>query len=736
MNKPKLKNNLLRVWMIIAILVSSSVAITPAQAQSGNPPDLAVITPENVTSLKFLTRMGQGVLTGEFDLQPKGNLIAAATASGVALYDRVSGKQAGFVDLGFQATAVSISPDSQTLAAVYNVPTGEMVKSVLDGNESPEYLTQIGLFSLPDGKSKGTPISDLKECGQSNIWQIAFTPDGKELVFEKKYGLTNKEERFCALSVQNGKITRTLDIPDNAESTLSPNGEYAAIVQLDGNNQASKAIIYETKDLKTLIEIDFSPTNWPEIAFTRNGDYFTVRYYDGEAEKVPQTVQFWSLPDGKPAFSILYQERYASNPTIGQNEERYDHIMALDVSSDNRWAAIGTQNGKIELWDIQAGKIGKELGTLTWTGSNQVANAGGALSAEINSYVNPMEFSADGKTLVAAEYRTTGGQVGQIHVYQMPGGEETAAFYGATVGDTPVSFAFSPDSRQIAYGGFADGSVEIRNTSDGSLALRLSGHSAMVNQAKFSPDGKVIATASDDNTLRLWDAKTGETLKVLKGHTQRVNQIAFSADGAWLFSGADDNTIRRWKTADGGLVDTRQLGNENWRVEFLTTLPDSQSVVYHITKYPSPLVGFMSKQILWDTKSGKETPIGNGELFITALSSDGKTFTGYTYTDGKRVIGALAADGTMTIMASVRSPYGNGALVNPILSPDNRLLISGNGFGTHAWKTGSDSAAFIGLIAQGEPVPVYGQQYVLSPDGKILAVADGGVVYLLGVPAS
>jgi WD40 repeat protein len=734
MNKPKIKINLLRLWMIVAILLSSPAAITSAQAQSGNPPDLAVITPENVADLKFLARMGQGVLKGEFDLQPKGNLIAAVAASGVALYDRVSGKQTGFVDLGFQATAASISPDGQTLAAVYNIPTGKMVKSsVFDGSESPEYLPQIGLFSLPDGKSKGTPISDLKECGQSNIWQIAFTPDGQELVFEKKYGLANKEERFCVLSVQDGKITRTLDIPGEAESTLSSDGEYTAVIQLDGNYQASKAVVYETKDLKTPIEISFSPVNWPEIAFTRNGDYFTVRYYAGEAEKVPQTVQFWSLPDGKPAFSILYQERYVSNPTIGQNEKQYDHIMSIDVSPDKRWAAIGTQNGKVNLWDIQAGKIGKELATLTWTGSNQVANAGGALSAKINSYVNPVEFSADGKTLVAAEYMTTAGQVGQIHVYQIPGGEETAAFYGATVGDTTVSFAFSPDSRQIAYGGFADGSVEIRNTADGSLTLRLSGHSAMVNQAKFSPDGKVIATASDDNTLRLWDAKTGQSLKILKGHTQRVNQIAFSADGAWLVSGADDNTIRRWKIADGSLMNTRELGNENWRVEFLAALPDNQSVVYHITKYPSPLVGFMSKQILWDTESNKETPIGNGELLITALSSDGKTFTGYT--DGKRVTGALAADGTMTIMASVRSPYGNGALVNSILSPDNRLLISGNGFGTHAWKIGSDSAAFIGLVAQGEPVPAYGQQYALSPDGKILAVADGGVVYLLGVPA-
>jgi len=733
MNKSKIKINLLRLWMIVAVLISSPAAITPAHAQTGNPPDLAVITPENVTGLKFLARMSQGVLTGEFDLQPQGNLIAAATASGIALYDQGSGKQAGFIDLGFQATAVSVSPDGQSLAAVYNVPTGKMVKNVFDGNESPEYLPQISLFSLPDGKSKGTPISNLKECGQSNIWKIAFTPDGQELVFEKKYGLADKEKRFCVLSIKDGKISHTLAIPEDAESTLSPDGEYVAIVQLDGNNQAGKAIVYETKDLKTSIEIDFSPAAWPEIAFTPNGDYFTIRYYAGEAEKVPQTVQFWSLPDGKSAFSIQYQEHYAADLAIGANEERYDRIMSIDISPDNHWAAIGTQNGKVDLWDIQAGKMSKELATLAWTSTNQVANAGGALSAKINSYVNPLAFSADGKTLVAAEYRTTGGQAGQIHVYQIPSGEETAAFYGATVGDTTVSLAFSPDSRQIAYGGFADGSVEIRNTVDGSLALKLSGHNAMVNQAKFSPDGKVIATASDDNTIHLWNAKTGQILKVLKGHTQRVNQIAFSTDGTWLVSGADDNTIRRWKIADGSLIGTRELGNENWRVEFLAVLPDNQSVVYHITKYPSPLVGFMSKQILWDTESNQETPIGNGELFITALSSDGKTFVGYIYTDGKRVIGVLAADGTMTILASVRSPYGNGALVNSILSPDNQLLISGNGFGTHAWKMGSNSATFISLIAQGEPVPAYGQQYALSPNGKMLAAADGGVVYLLGV---
>ena len=57
------------------------------------------------------------------------------------------------------------------------------------------------------------------------------------------------------------------------------------------------------------------------------------------------------------------------------------------------------------------------------------------------------------------------------------------------------------------------------------------GHTESVNSVAFSPDGKTIASGSSDNTIKLWNAETGQQLNTLKGHTDLVESVAFSPDG-------------------------------------------------------------------------------------------------------------------------------------------------------------------------------------------------------------
>jgi len=75
---------------------------------------------------------------------------------------------------------------------------------------------------------------------------------------------------------------------------------------------------------------------------------------------------------------------------------------------------------------------------------------------------------------------------------------------------------------------------------------RLTGHQQLVNQVNFSPDGRLIASASFDKSVKIWDGKTGKFVTSLRGHVGSVYQVCWSSDNRLLVSGSKDSTVKIW----------------------------------------------------------------------------------------------------------------------------------------------------------------------------------------------
>jgi WD40 repeat protein len=117
----------------------------------------------------------------------------------------------------------------------------------------------------------------------------------------------------------------------------------------------------------------------------------------------------------------------------------------------------------------------------------------------------------------------------------------------------------SADGRLIASAG-RDRTIRVWNLKTGVLKTVLSGHESAVFGVAISPDGKFLVSCSSDRTVRVWDPVSGAQKKVLKGHTTRVSDVAISPDGKLAASAGRDNTIRVWDLAAG--VQKRVLSSE------------------------------------------------------------------------------------------------------------------------------------------------------------------------------
>jgi WD40 repeat protein len=178
--------------------------------------------------------------------------------------------------------------------------------------------------------------------------------------------------------------------------------------------------------------------------------------------------------------------------------------------------------------------------------------------------------------------------------------------------------AISPDGNRLATAS-EDKSAKVWDAKTGNEILTLRGHTDFVIAVAWSPDGKRLATSSTDKTARIWDAETGKELFTLTAHTAYVYRAVWSPDGKRLATPSADKTARIWDA---------ETGKE------LFTLTAHTSFVYDVAWSPDGKRFATTSEDrttrIWDAETGKEILVVRGRRDL-AWSPDGKRLASDNY---------------------------------------------------------------------------------------------------------
>ncbi|MEM7456097.1 MAG: protein kinase [Planctomycetota bacterium] len=222
--------------------------------------------------------------------------------------------------------------------------------------------------------------------------------------------------------------------------------------------------------------------------------------------------------------------------------------------------------------------------------------------------------------------------------------------------------AFSPDGTRVASAS-QDQTIRLWDAITGTEIMSLTGHDGIVGDVVFSPDGQRLASASGDDTIKLWDVETGEVAATLTGHNDLVASVAFSPDGESIASASDDGTIKLWDSRT--YHDFNTLEGHAAQVGSVVFSPDG-------SRLASASVDGTVK--IWDAGNGKciMTLTGHNAFVISvAYSPDGSMLASASQ-DVIKLWDARTGEELNTL-------YGHSQFVHYVeFSPDGSRLASGS----------------------------------------------------------
>jgi WD40 repeat protein len=424
-------------------------------------------------------------------------------------------------------------------------------------------------------------------------------------------------------------------------------------------------------------------------------------------------------PGGKQADTDQFGDKLPTPAVNRLGTVRFRHgsrILCMAYSPDGSIIAAGGGDDPVRLWNAQTGKEERTLKD-TWTHAIAFSPKGDVLATagafKVIQLWNPatgqklrdlkghtgtvktLAFSSDGTLLVSA------GQDRVVRVWEVGNGKPGDPLFEGSADEVNAA-VFGPQARSVTAGG---GDFKLLRWNDKKAPAGEYKAGCAVHALALTPDQKTLASAGDDNTIRLWDYQTMKPLGQLKGHGDTVVSLSFTDNGKTLVSGSLDKTIRLWDVAKQAEVQKIERGRGDG--EALAVSPDGKTLA---------AAGMNNTIRRWQLPEGKEIFVTDGHLgAVTAVvySSDGKLVASASQTGEIRLWDPTTGKDLKKI--------GGGHFGDVLLAfaPDNRTLAAasdGQPIRLYGVPGGQETKTI--PVKDGEAV----KSLAFAPNGKTLAV--------------